>query len=86
MEPNKPRPDRPDPLPGDYTKGGGTGAAGLGFTFAATLVLCVLLGNWIDGRYKTDPWGVLIGAAVGFGGGFYNLIRSTNKNGKGKAK
>ena len=53
--------------------------ASLGFQFAGDMVLCVLVGNWIDGRYKTGPWGVLVGAATGFAVGFYNIFRVVSR-------
>ena len=34
-----------------------------------------LLGYWIDRRFETQPWGLLIGATVGIIGGLYNMIR-----------
>ena len=34
-----------------------------------------LFGYWIDSRYDSRPWGVLIGAVLGLVGGMYNLIR-----------
>ncbi len=39
-----------------------------------------LLGVWIDKRYGTGPWGVLIGSTVGIVGGLYNLIRASLKS------
>ncbi len=43
------------------------GAAVAGFTF---------LGIWIDRRYDTEPWGVLVCAAIGVVGGLYNFVRA----------
>jgi F0F1-type ATP synthase assembly protein I len=34
-----------------------------------------LLGYWADRRWGTEPWGVLVGAAIGFGVGFLGLLR-----------
>mgnify|MGYP001359602902 FL=1 len=53
--------------------------ASLGIQFAGAIVVCVLLGNWIDGRFMTSPWGVLIGAATGFGAGFYSILRAVSR-------
>ena len=47
-----------------------------GSTFAITIVLGVFAGVWIDGRYATDPWGVLGGTLFGVAAGFYNLIKN----------
>jgi len=40
--------------------------AGLGVTFAAAIVLSTLLGNWVDGKLGTGPWGVMLGVFGGF--------------------
>ena len=55
-----PGPRRPDvPNAAQY--------ASLGVTFAAGIVLPTLLGSWIDGRWGTTPWGVMLGVFLGFG-------------------
>ena len=71
------KPPTPNPLP-DQEGGGASGSAlaGMGLQFGAAIVLCVLAGNWVDGRYATGPWGVMIGAVVGFAAGFYSLFRA----------
>jgi F0F1-type ATP synthase assembly protein I len=38
---------------------------GLGIEIAASMVLPVVVGIYIDHRFETTPWGVLIGAFVG---------------------
>ena len=49
--------------------------AGLGVELAAAVALFTLAGWWVDGRFGTEPWGILIGAFIGLGGGMYNLVR-----------
>ena len=49
--------------------------ASAGVELAATLAGACLLGYWIDRRFGTDPWGLLICAGIGIVGGLYNLIR-----------
>jgi len=49
--------------------------AGMGFEFFATLLVCVLIGMWLDGRYGCSPWGVLGGSAVGLVVSMWKLIR-----------
>lgn len=49
--------------------------AGVGIEFAAAVAGFALVGYWIDRHYKSSPWGVLIGAALGLIGGTYNLVR-----------
>ncbi|MBN1511858.1 MAG: AtpZ/AtpI family protein [Phycisphaerae bacterium] len=48
----------------------------MGFELAAALAGFCLLGYWIDVRYDTAPWGLLICACLGLIGGMYNLIRT----------
>lgn len=47
----------------------------VGFQLAISVVGGLLLGSWIDGRFKTTPWLTLIGLLIGSIGGFYNLLR-----------
>jgi F0F1-type ATP synthase assembly protein I len=49
--------------------------AGMGVELAVAIVGFCLLGIWIDYRYKTKPWGLLICSFLGVVGGMYNLIR-----------
>jgi F0F1-type ATP synthase assembly protein I len=53
----------------------GNDFAGAGIQFAVALVLSVILGSWLDKRYGTGPLFILLGLAVGGGGGFYSLYR-----------
>ena len=49
-------------------------------TELAILVLAGLfLGNWIDRKWGTQPWGILAGTLVGTATGFYNFVRIINK-------
>lgn len=56
----------------------GNDFAGAGIQFAATLVLFIFLGNWLDKRYGTSPLFILIGVLVGGGGSFYSLYRKVS--------
>lgn len=49
--------------------------AGLGMEFAAAVAGLTLLGHWADRHFGSEPWGLLIGAALGIVGGMYNMIR-----------
>jgi len=51
--------------------------ANIGVELAAAVVGLSLLGYWIDGHFKTGPWGLLTGAIVGIVGGLYNMVRKT---------
>ena len=58
-------------------------ALSVGWELASFTLLGVGLGYWIDGRFKSSPWGTLIGALFGIVLGLYRLIRtfSLPKNG-----
>ena len=47
----------------------------VGFELVGAVLGFALLGVWIDRRYGSQPWGLLIGVVLGMVGGFYNLIR-----------
>lgn len=47
---------------------------GLGLELAVAALVLALVGWWIDSRWGTAPWGVLVGAALGFAVGMYRFI------------
>jgi len=47
----------------------------LGLQVVLTFFVLVYAGVWIDGRYKSDPWGVLGGVALGIFAMFVALLR-----------
>lgn len=49
--------------------------AGVGIQFAASLVLFLLGGQWLDGKLGTSPAFVLAGVFVGGGAAFYSMYR-----------
>ena len=51
--------------------------SGVGFELAGAVAGLALLGYWIDGRYGTTPWGILVGVIIGIVGGLYNLVRES---------
>ena len=75
-----------DPL-GDYKRptmdferdasiGRGAGAwTAVGIEFAIYVVLFVLGGKWLDGKFGWHPWGTAVGALIGVGIGMTQLIR-----------
>lgn len=66
--PNDPR-QRPD-------KGVSVGEyAGLGIQFAASIVVFLYLGQWLDRKLGTAPWLLLAGVFIGAGGSFYSMYR-----------
>jgi ATP synthase protein I len=48
---------------------------GVGLQFAASIVLFLFIGQWLDQRLGTEPWLLLLGVFVGAGAGFYSLYR-----------
>jgi F0F1-type ATP synthase assembly protein I len=62
---------------------------GLGLTFALSALFFAWLGSLLDGRIGTTPAFTLLGAFIGAGAGFYNLVRSAmdlQKDGKKNEK
>ena len=47
----------------------------MGLEFAGAAALTTIIGYVVDRQYGTYPWGVLIGATIGFVGGFYLFIK-----------
>ena len=47
----------------------------LGIFFGVAVVLGWLAGRWVDGRFKTDPWGMIVGLLIGVAAGFRELYR-----------
>lgn len=48
---------------------------GVGLQFAASILLFLFLGRWLDGQLGTDPWLLLMGVVIGSTAGFYSLYR-----------
>ncbi|MEP6572923.1 MAG: AtpZ/AtpI family protein [Gemmatimonadota bacterium] len=53
--------------------------AGLGVQLAASIVVFVFAGQWLDRRLGTAGIFTIAGAFVGFGGTMYSLIRQLSK-------
>ena len=51
--------------------------SGVGLELAGAIAGFALIGHWIDGRFGTSPWGILVGVALGLVGGLYNLVRES---------
>jgi F0F1-type ATP synthase assembly protein I len=51
----------------------------LGVEFALSFGVFVALGWWVGKHFEWNPWATLIGAALGFIGAMYNLIREGMK-------
>ena len=54
--------------------------ASMGFEFIAAVMLPGGLGYWLDGRWQTTPWLMLIGGAFGFGVGLYMMLKAAKQS------
>lgn len=52
---------------------------GLGIQLAATIVIMVYLGTWLDGYFETKNIFILICSLFGLGAGLYNFIKTVNQ-------
>lgn len=57
-------------------RGGVAVALSVGWELAVCTGLSFWLGYWLDGRFRTSPWGVLVLTLAGIGIGLYRLIRT----------
>lgn len=62
----------------------GTEFAGAGMQFAATIVVFALAGVWLDERFGSSPWLVLLmvfgGASLGFWSMYRKAVRAQQKD------
>jgi F0F1-type ATP synthase assembly protein I len=63
--------------PPSPTPSGTLRLAGMGMELVATILVACLLGYWIDRRFDTGGWGLIVLAIIGIVGGLYNLIRQS---------
>jgi F0F1-type ATP synthase assembly protein I len=68
-------------MAGDDQSGMGRGLT-LGLELAAAVGLGTFIGNWIDHKHNTSPWGVLIGAGIGFVAGMYLMFKEALRSDK----
>lgn len=47
----------------------------MGFTMVATILLSLVVGLWLDERFGTSPWGVLVAMVVGATAGSIAIYR-----------
>lgn len=48
----------------------------LGIEFATAEIVGAWLGWWLDGKWNTSPWMLLVGVGAGFALGMYIIIRA----------
>ncbi|MBI2796232.1 MAG: AtpZ/AtpI family protein [Gemmatimonadetes bacterium] len=68
-------PHRPATTPGGSGGVSASRFAGVGIQFAASILLFLWLGQWVDGKLGTGPWGLIVGVFTGAGGAFYSMYR-----------
>ncbi len=51
----------------------GADVAGVGLQFAASILVFLFLGKWLDGKLGTAPWLMVIGVFLGAAGGMYSM-------------
>jgi F0F1-type ATP synthase assembly protein I len=66
---------RPHGRGGDDSAPSAATYAGLGFQFAAAIVVFLFAGQWLDRRLETTPVFTIVGVFVGAGGAFYAIYR-----------
>lgn len=49
--------------------------SGLAFQFAIAVIAFAFFGQWLDKKFGTAPWLLLIGVSSGAGLSFYNMYR-----------
>ena len=86
MTSNDPRDDRSDSGQQGLASGYG-GHATVGIQFALTLLLFGALGGWLDSKFGTMPWLMIVGGCIGMVGGILSLIhRFPSDSGKNKGR
>lgn len=48
---------------------------GVGMQFAASILVFLFVGRWLDGKLGTEPWLLLTGVMVGAAAGFFSIYR-----------
>jgi len=51
----------------------------LGLSFVIALAIGTVGGLWVDGRFDTSPWGLLVGFGLGFAAAILNVYRITSR-------
>ena len=54
-------------------------AYGAAIGFVGAIVGFALIGYFVDQHFDSQPWGIIVGVALGFVGGLYNLIKESGQ-------
>ena len=54
----------------------------LGMAVALSIFLGLALGVWVDSRFKTAPWGMLVCLGLGIAAGYRNIALAIKKSRK----
>lgn len=49
--------------------------AGAGIQFVVSILLFLYIGKWLDAKFGTAPWLLMLGVFLGAGAGFYSFYR-----------
>jgi ATP synthase protein I len=49
--------------------------AGSGVQFVVSILLFLYIGKWLEEKFGTEPWLLMVGVFVGAGAGFYSFYR-----------
>jgi ATP synthase protein I len=55
---------------------------GLGIQLAATVIVMVLIGYWLDEKFKTSPYLIIVCSIIGIFGALYNFIKTVSNSQK----
>lgn len=55
---------------------------GLGLQLAATVVVMVFIGVWLDGKFNTTPYLTVLCSLLGIFAALYNFIKTVTKGDK----
>lgn len=57
-----------------------------GIQLAASVVLMLFVGRWLDAKFGTTPWLMIVGIFFGLGAGLYQFIRTVGAVGRQEAE
>lgn len=49
---------------------------GIGIELALYIIIFLLIGRFLDNRWGSEPWLMILGTAIGFVAGFYSMFKT----------